>query len=71
MNRQFPTSEAWELQSLGKPHAVSSLDANLGPNQVRYQARFYDHVDDSYIDISINYDPTTCEFGIIKPASGK
>ncbi len=69
MNGQFPTSESWELISLSKPQAMSEVDYLIGPNQKRYYARFYDHVDESYTNISINYDPITGELGIIKKSS--
>lgn len=69
MNGQFPTSESWELISLTKPQAMSETDYLIGPNQKRYYARFYDHMDESYINISINYDPITGELGIIKKSS--
>jgi hypothetical protein len=69
MKGQLPTAEAWELQSLSKPQAMSELDELIGTNQKRYYARFYDHFNQSYINISINYDPITGEFGVIKPSS--
>lgn len=59
------------LEDLSSPHEVANLDPNLGPNQVRYQATFVNEVTGETIDVSINYDPTTGQFGIIKPASGR
>ncbi len=70
MRNRIPTSDAWEIMDLSSARKVANLDPNLGPNQVRYQARFLDHVSDEYIDISINFDPDTGLFGIIKEASG-
>lgn len=71
MRPQAPGADAWELNNLSSPHRVANLDAALGPNQVRYQAQFYDALNDEYIDISVNYDPDTNIFGTIKFASGK
>lgn len=62
------TAEAMSLRDISAPHQVANLDPALGPNQVRYQARF---VNEEVIDVSINYDPTTGQFGTIKPASGQ
>jgi hypothetical protein len=47
-----------------------NLDPTIGPTQVRYQASFWDPINEEYIDISANYDPATGKFGIIKFAGG-
>ena len=71
MSLQMPASDVLEITKLGSPHKVANLDPALGPKQVRYQARFFDHLNEEFLDISINYDPETGLFGTIKPASGK
>ena len=65
------TAEAMSLKSISKPHKIANPDPHLGPNQVRYQARFVNEVTGEIIDASINFDLDTGLFGIIKPASGK
>jgi Pretoxin HINT domain len=65
------TAEAWELTKLEGPHKMANPDPNLGPNQVRYQATFRDTFTGERVQISINYDVDTGQFGIIKFASGK
>jgi hypothetical protein len=65
------TADALALEDLSAPHKVANLDPALGPNQVRYQATFRNELTGEVIDVSINYDPTTGQFGTIKPASGK
>lgn len=40
------------------PHQVANPDPALGPNQVRYQARFVNEASGEVIDVSINYDPS-------------
>jgi hypothetical protein len=69
MNGRWPTSEAWEIMRLSAARSVVNLDPNLGTSQVRYQAQFFDHVMNVYVNISFNYDPITGLFGIIKQAS--
>lgn len=53
------------------PHKLANPDPNLGPSAVRYQARFFDPINEEYFHISVNYDPVNGYFGIIKLASGK
>ena len=65
------TAEAWELQQVSGPHKIANPDPNLGPDQVRLQAQFWDTFNEETVDISVNYDPTTNQFGIIKFASGQ
>ncbi len=65
------TADAMSLQDISPPHQVANLDPALGPNQVRYQATFVNEVTGEIVEVSINYDPTTGQFGMIKPASGK
>ncbi len=67
---QDPSVESWELIDLIGPHQMTNLESTIGPNQVRYQARFQDY-NDNFYDISVNYDVETGNFGIIKPASGR
>jgi hypothetical protein len=55
---------------IGKPHAVSNPDPTLGPDQVRYQVLF-SHEFGKATPYSVNYDPATGRFGIIKIASGR
>jgi hypothetical protein len=55
---------------IGKPHAVSNPDPTLGPDQVRYQVLFSDEFG-KVTPYSVNYDPATGRFGIIKIASGR
>jgi len=59
------------LVDLEGPKAIANPDPLLGPNQVRYQAQFVNEFTGEVIDVSVNYDPTTGQFGTIKPASGK
>jgi len=54
---------------IGSPKAIASPDPSLGPNQVRYQVSFADEFG-KVTQYSVNYDPATGQFGIIKPASG-
>lgn len=63
-------AESWELASLEGPRKMANPEPGLGPNQVRYQAAFKDYKEDT-IEISVNYDPDTGLFGIIKFASGR
>lgn len=65
------TADAMTLVDLEGPKAIANLDPLLGPNQVRYQAQFVNEFTGEVIDVSINYYPTTGQFGTIKPASGK
>lgn len=65
------TAEAWELIDLQGPYTIARQDPNLGPYQVRYQARFFDTFAATSVDISVNYDPDTGLFGIIKFAGGR
>jgi hypothetical protein len=65
------TAEAWELIDLQGPFTIANRDSNLGSHQVRYQARFFDTFAATSVDISVNYDPDTGLFGIIKFASGR
>jgi len=64
--------ESWELVSLSNPHELANLDPTLPENSVqkRYQAEFEDVFGEKYY-ISINYDVTNGQFGIIKESSGK
>jgi hypothetical protein len=59
------------MEKISRAHDVAKPDPNLGPNQVRYQAQFVDDASGEVYNISINYDPDTGLFGIIKEASGK
>jgi hypothetical protein len=62
----------YSLQNLVGPRAMSgSLDPSLGPNQVRYFATMQNGVTGEIVTYSVNYDPDTGNFGIIKPASGR
>ena len=65
------TADAMTLVDLEGPKAIANPDPLLGPNQVRYQAQFVNEFTGEVIDVSVNYDPTTGQFGTIKPASGK
>lgn len=65
------TSDAMSLQDISGPHQVANLDPALGNNQIRYQATFRNEMTGEVIDVSFNYDPTTGQFGTIKPASGR
>jgi hypothetical protein len=65
------TADAMTLVDLEGPKACANPDPLLGPNQVRYQAQFVNEFTGEVIDVSVNYDPTTGQFGTIKPASGK
>jgi len=65
------TADAMTLVDLEGPKAYANPDPLLGPNQVRYQAQFVNEFTGEVIDVSVNYDPTTGQFGTIKPASGK
>jgi hypothetical protein len=64
------TSESMSLQELEGPHQVASLDPALGPGQVRYQATVLNEATGETVEVSVNFDPTTGQFGTIKPASG-
>jgi hypothetical protein len=65
------TADAMTLVDLEGPKTIANPDSLLGPNQVRYQARFLNEFTGKFIDVSINYDSMTGRFGTIKPASGK
>jgi hypothetical protein len=69
--RGYEYAETWELVDLSRPHRIANLDPTLGPGQVRYQATFVDAINGKHIHISVNYDPGTGIFGIIKEAGGK
>jgi len=69
--RGDPTAEAMRLVDLEGPKAIANPDPLLGPNQVRYQARFVNEFTGEVIDVSVNFDPTTGQFGTIKQASVK
>jgi hypothetical protein len=63
------TSDAMSLEHIEGPHQVANLDPALGPNQVRYQTTFLNEATGERINISVNFDPTTGQFGTIKPSS--
>ncbi len=63
-------AESWELIELSGPRQMANPEPGLGPGQVRYQATFEDYKGE-IIEISVNYDQETGQFGIIKFASGK
>jgi hypothetical protein len=67
---QYDT-QYWSLQKLSKQHKMANPDPSLGPNQVRYQAEFVDDATGEVYQVSVNFDPDTGLFGIIKMASGK
>ncbi len=67
----YEYAETWELVDLSKPHRIANPGPNLGPGQVRYQATFADPINGEHVNISVNYDPDTGLFGIIKEAGGK
>lgn len=64
-------TEHWRLDGLSRPHKIVNADPKLGANQVRYQARFVDDATGYVYNISVNCDPVTIAFGVIKEASGK
>ena len=71
---EFTTTETWELLKLEGPTKLANSDPILGvleSNHVRYQALFLDQLTDELIEISVNYNKLTGEFGIVKLASGK
>ena len=64
-------AESWELRSLEGPKSMSdNLDPTIGESQVRYQASFWDSMNEELLDISVNFDPATGQFGIIKFSGG-
>ena len=50
---------------------MTNSDPTLGPNQVRYNVNMLNEVEDELTNFSVNYDPDTGSFGIIKESSGR
>ncbi len=63
-------ADATSLKKLSGPTEMSSnKDPTLGPNQVRYYATMENEVTGEVTNYSVNYDPDTGQFGIIKKSS--
>ena len=69
MNGEYSTSEAWTFEKIMSTKKMANPEPDLGPNQVRYQTRFRDEFTGDSYNISVNYDPDTCQFGVIKESS--
>ena len=67
--RGDPTAEAMWLQKISAPRQYANPDPALGPDQVRFQTVFKNGVTGEISNVSVNYDPTTGQFGTIKPSS--
>jgi RHS repeat-associated protein len=63
--------ETYSISNVEGPDQMVNPDPSLGPNQVRYNADMTNGVTGQRTNYSVNYDPATGEFGIIKPSGGK
>jgi len=65
-----PYAESYTLKKLSGPNKMSgNKDSLLGPNQQRWYADMENEVTGEVTTYSVNYDPDTGEFGVIKPSS--
>jgi hypothetical protein len=63
--------ETYETGNVTGPTEVANKDHLLGPNQVRYNVDMHNPVNGTTTNYSVNYDPTTGEFGSIHESSGR
>jgi hypothetical protein len=61
--------ETYETGEVTVPTKIANPDPMLGPDQVRYNVDMHNPVHGTTTNYSVNYDPTTGQFGTIKPSS--
>jgi RHS repeat-associated protein len=66
-----PEAEGWTVEIDEIKRSIVNPDPMLGPQQIRIQVNIIDQFDDPLPPLSVNYDPETGGFGIIKESSGK